>query len=334
MAVAWRRRAPLVAVSVASVGAAAQALLTDAAPAPLTPIVGVGVVVYSVAAHGERRPALAGGAIALMAAWIATGREHASTVADYIYITALVGAVWLAGLALRGWRLRAAALQDRTVVLEREREERARAAVAEERERIARELHDVIAHCVSLIIVQAGAERRVLPAANTTTRETLRSIEQTGRQALVEMRRLVEMLDRRDATLGLAPQPSVEQLGQLVAQVRDAGLPVELRVEGEPRPLAPGVDLSAYRIVQEGLTNALKHAGPARAVVTVRYGRGDIDIDVADDGGGTASSDGGGHGLVGMRERAALFGGTLQAGPRAEGGYALHATLPLGPGRP
>jgi len=331
VAVVWRRRAPLLAVTVVSVAAAAQALLTDAVPAPLSPIVATGVVLYSVAAHDELRRAVAGGAVALAAAWIATGREHGSTVADYLYITLLVGAVWLAGLALRGWRLRAAALEDRTVVLEHERDERARAAVAEERERIARELHDVIAHCVSLIVVQAGAERRVLPAGQISTREALRSIERTGRQALVEMRRLVEMLDRSDEALGLAPQPSVEQLGPLIEQVRQAGLPVELRVEGTPQPLPPGVDLSAYRLVQEGLTNALKHAGPARAVVTVRYGVGQLELEVADDGRGSNSSDGGGHGLVGMRERAALFGGTLRAGPCAAGGYALRATLPLGP---
>src|SRR3954447_26703934 len=207
VAVAWRRRAPLLAVIVASLAAAAQALLTDAVPAPLAPTLAVGVVLYSVGAHGARRPALAGGTIALLAAWIATSRGHGSTVADYVYITSLVGAVWLAGLALRRWRLRAAALEDRTVVLEREREEKARAAVAEERARIARELHDVIAHCVSLIVVQAGAERRVLPTGQASTREALRSIEQTGRQALAEMRRLVEMLDRRDATVALAPQP-------------------------------------------------------------------------------------------------------------------------------
>ena len=331
---AWRRRAPLAVVAVVMAAGAAQSLLTDAVPAPLSPLVASTIALYSVAAHAELWRALAGGVITLASAWIAISREHGSSVADYAYITLLCAGVWVGGRALRGWRLRAAALEDRTVVLEREREETARAAVAEERARIARELHDVIAHCVSLIVVQAGAERRVLPAEQASTREALQSIERTGRQALVEMRRLVEMLDRRDAPLGLAPQPSVDELGQLVEQVRDAGLPVELRVEGEPQPLAPGVDLSAYRIVQEGLTNALKHAGPARARVTVRYGTGELDIEVADDGRGPDSHGSGGHGLVGMRERATLFGGTLQAGPRAEGGYALHATLPLGTGRP
>jgi signal transduction histidine kinase len=218
---AWRRRAPLAAVTVVMAAGAAQSLLTDAVPAPLSPLVASAIALYSVAAHGELRRALGGGAIALASVWIATSREHGSTVADYLYIALLCAGVWLGGRALRGWRLRAAALEVRTVVLEREREEKARAAVAEERTRIARELHDVIAHCVSLIVVQAGAERRALPAGQASTREALLSIEQTGRQALVEMRRLVEMLDRRDATGGLAPQPSVEQLGELVEQVRD-----------------------------------------------------------------------------------------------------------------
>jgi signal transduction histidine kinase len=329
---AWRRRAPLAAVAVVMATWAALALLTDAVEWPLTANLAVFIALYSVAAHAGRRRARVGGAIGMAAAWLATSREHGSTPGDYVLITMLIASIWAAGFALRGWRLRAAALEDRALVLEREREEKARAAVAEERERIARDLHDVIAHCVSLMVVQAGAERRVLADGQGSTREVLLSIEQTGRQALVEMRRLVEMLDRRDEPLGLAPQPSVEQLGQLVEQVREAGLPVELRVIGEPEPLSPGVELSAYRIVQEGLTNALKHAGPAHARVTVRYGDHRLELEVADDGHAPAAGDGGGHGLVGMRERAALFGGTLQAGPRADGGYAVRATLPLGPG--
>ena len=171
---AWRRRAPLTAVSVVMAAGAAQSLLTDAVPAPLSPLVASTIALYSVAAHGDVLRALAGGAMALAAAWIAISREHGSTVADYLYITLLCAGVWLGGRALRGWRLRAAELEDRTVVLEREREENARAAVAEERARIARELHDVIAHCVSLIVVQAGAERRALPTGKASTRGAVR----------------------------------------------------------------------------------------------------------------------------------------------------------------
>jgi signal transduction histidine kinase len=217
-------------------------------------------------------------------------------------------------------------------VLEQEQETRARAAVAEERARIARDLHDVVAHSMSVIVVQAGAERLALPEEATSTREVLQSIEETGRQALVEMRRLVEMLRKDDEELALAPQPSLAHLELLVEQVREAGLPVELSVEGEPRALPPGVDLSAYRIVQEALTNALKHAGPARARVTIRYAANQLELEVGDDGAGTTGgADGGGHGLVGMRERVAVFGGVLEADRRLEGGYRLRATLPLGP---
>src|SRR5205085_11401991 len=177
-----------------------------------------------------------------------------------------------------------------------------------------------------------GAERLALPEQATSTSEVLRSIEETGRQALVEMRRLVEMLRKDDEEPALAPQPSLAHLELLVEQVREAGLPVELSVEGEPRAPPPGVDLSAYRIVQEALTNALKHAGPARARVTVRYAPNQLELEVADDGAGaTSGADGGGHGLVGMRERVAVFGGVLEADRRVEGGYRLRATLPLGP---
>jgi signal transduction histidine kinase len=226
----------------------------------------------------------------------------------------------------------AADLAARTVELEHEREETAKLAVAEERARIARELHDVVAHNVSVMVVQAGAERKALGDERPETAEVLETIEQTGRAAMAEMRRLLGMLRRSDDELALAPQPTLERVDDLVAQVRDAGMPVELRVEGEPRPLPAGVDLSAYRIVQEALTNALKHAGPARARVTVRYGREELDIEIADDGTARApaNGDGAGHGLVGMRERVLLFGGDLDAGHGRSGGYTVRARLPLG----
>ena len=188
---------------------------------------------------------------------------------------------------------------------------------------------------MSVIAVQAGAERLALPEEATSTREVLLSIEETSRQALVEMRRLVEMLRKDDDELALAPQPSLAHLEVLVDQMREAGLPVELQIEGEPRALPPGVDLSAYRIVQEALTNALKHAGPASARVTVRYAPAQIELEISDNGvGSTSRTDGGGHGLVGMRERVAVFGGDLEASRRVEGGFRLRATLPLQPARP
>jgi len=218
----------------------------------------------------------------------------------------------------------------RAQIAERERDVIAREAVVEERARIARELHDVIAHHVSMIVLQAGAERRVLDDGNASTREVLETVERTGRSALTEMRRLLGML-RADASEPLAPQPGLTDVPMLVMQLREAGLPVELQVDGEPRELPVGIDLSAYRIVQEALTNALKHAGKASASVNIRYGSESLELEIADDGTGTATTPvaSGGHGLVGMRERVALYGGRLDAGKRPNGGFAVRVLLPI-----
>jgi signal transduction histidine kinase len=209
---------------------------------------------------------------------------------------------------------------------ERERDLAAREAVVEERARIARELHDAIAHSVSMMVIQAGAERRVVEPGST--REVLETIERIGRDALTEMRRLVGML-RSDADGPLAPQPGLGDLPTLVSQVREAGLPVELHVEGEQRELPVGIELSAYRIVQEALTNALKHAGDAHADVHVRYGADSLELEIVDDGTGSASRAPGGHGLVGMRERVALYGGRLDTGRDPRGGFTVRALLPI-----
>jgi signal transduction histidine kinase len=212
---------------------------------------------------------------------------------------------------------------------ERERDLAAREAVVEERARIARELHDAIAHNVSMMVVQAGAERRTL-AEESPTREVLETVEQIGRSALTEMRRLVGML-RGDGEGSLAPQPGLRDIQTLVTQVREAGLPVELHIDGNPRELPVGLELSAYRIVQEALTNALKHAGSnAHATVTVSYGADSLSLEVVDDGVGSrvAVSDGG-HGLVGMRERVALYGGRFEAARRSGGGFAVRVLLPI-----
>ena len=217
----------------------------------------------------------------------------------------------------------------RARIAERERDVAAREAVVEERARIARELHDAVAHNVSMIVVQAGAERRVLDGASGSTREVLQTIEQIGRSALTEMRRLLGML-RSDTDDALTPQPGLGDLPALVTQVREAGLPVELRIDGERRELPVGIELSAYRIVQEALTNALKHAGDARATVHVRYGADSLELEIVDDGTGAAARvSSGGHGLVGMRERVALYGGRLDAGRRPTGGFAVRVLLPI-----
>jgi signal transduction histidine kinase len=217
----------------------------------------------------------------------------------------------------------------RAQIAERERDLAAREAVVEERARIARELHDLVAHNVSMMVVQAGAERRVLGPASGSTGDVLQTIEGIGRGALAEMRRLLGML-RSDGDDPLAPQPALRDVAKLVAQVRAAGLPVELQIEGEPRALPEGIELSAFRIVQEALTNALKHAGQARARVRIRYAADSLELEITDDGAGAgAARTGSGHGLIGMRERVALYGGHLDASRGAEGGFAVRALLPI-----
>jgi signal transduction histidine kinase len=214
--------------------------------------------------------------------------------------------------------------------LEADRAAAARRAVAEERQRIARELHDVVAHSVSVMTVQAGAVRRLLSPEQERERLALQSIEATGREALAEMRRLVGLLREQGATPEFAPQPSMRTVDVLVGTVREAGLPVELSVEGEPKVLAPGVDLAAYRVIQEALTNALKYAGPARAWVTVRWRTDALEVEIANDGSSEVGGEGGGHGLVGLRERVSLVGGSIESGPREDGGFVVRAHLPIG----
>ena len=255
------------------------------------------------------------------------GESYGGT--DFGFIAVLLLAPWLVGKAMRGRVADMSLLKVRAEKAEREREQRAQEAAREERARIARELHDVIAHSVSVMVVQAGAAEEVLRQAPDRALEPIRAVQETGRQALAEMARLLGMLRRDGEELGLAPQPGLDDLETLIEQTRRAGLPVELRVEGTPRPVPLGADLSAYRIVQEALTNARKHAGEASAAVTVRYGPEALEVEIVDDGSGSGNGDGGGHGLVGMRERVALFGGEFQAGPQPAGGFRVHARLPL-----
>ena len=202
-------------------------------------------------------------------------------------------------------------------------------AVAEERRRIARELHDVVAHSVSVMTVQAGAVRRLLRPDQERERQALEVIEATGREALTEMRRLVGLLREQGSMPEFAPQPSMRTVDVLLGTVREAGLPVELEVEGEPRELPPGIDLSAYRVIQEALTNALRYAGPAHAWVTVRWKARELELEVANDGRSEPGRSDGGHGLAGLRERVALVGGTIDSGPRTGGGFVVRAHLPL-----
>jgi signal transduction histidine kinase len=281
------------------------------------------LAIYSAAAHTSgRRTLLAGGMIAgLLATQLAMDFDGGITADTVVFLALILGAPWVAGRAVRQRRLKDSELE--------QEKGRATAAIVEERALIARELHDVVAHSISVMVLQARGGRRVLESDPADARGAFAVIETTGQQALDEMRRLVGMLRTADDSLPLAPQPGLRALDTLVEQVRAAGLPVQVAIEGEPRELPPGVDVSAFRIVQEALTNALKHAGPAHANVVLRYGADDLELEISDDGRGTGDASVSGYGLVGMRERVSVYGGELHAGRRPGGGYALHARLPL-----
>jgi len=258
--------------------------------------------------------------------------EHSA--AEQVFIPLVFGISWLAGFALRERAEEAEAAEARAAEAERDRDLAARIAVAEERSRIARELHDVVAHAVSVMVLQVGAVRHKLPDGLAEDREALRGVERAGRTALAEMRRLLAAMRNGDDEVELGPQPGLDVLDSLADDVGRAGLPVRLHVEGEAFALPRAIDLSAYRIVQEGLTNALKHARASHADVTLRYAPAELRIEVRDDGPGGATGDGRGHGLVGIRERVKIYGGEMTAGAAPEGGFVLSALLPLaGDGR-
>ena len=294
------------------------------------------VAVYSVAAYGDRWASLAGlaaAAVGSVAIQLTPSRFQWPTP---VTNTLIIGAAWLLGHFAHNYRAYAARLEERTAELEQAREELARRAVTEERLRLARELHDVVAHAMSVIAVQSGVGAHVANTQPQEAAKALAAIEATSRAALEELRRLLGVLRRRDSEPqgDLTPVPGLADLDSLLAEVAKAGLAVRLRVEGTPSPLPPGVDLSAYRIVQEALTNVVKHAGPARAQVVVGYRDHEVIVEVTDDGRGVTAPTGDGparvgHGLIGMRERVAAFGGDLEAGPRPGGGFRVAARLPL-----
>jgi signal transduction histidine kinase len=251
------------------------------------------------------------------------------TTAELILIPVEFGIAWAAGYALRMRGEQVEAAETRAARAEREREAAARIAVAEERARIARELHDIVAHAMSVMVLQVGAVRHQLPQVLEEDRDALGRVERAGRTALAEMRRLLGAMRRDGDGLDLAPQPGLDGLDTLLEDVGRAGLPARLHVEGHPFELPRAIDLSAYRIVQEGLTNSLKHANATRADVTVRYRDDELGIEVVDNGAGVATSDGLGHGLVGIRERVKIYGGDMNAGTPPEGGFVLSARLPI-----
>jgi signal transduction histidine kinase len=329
-AVALRRRAPLVALGVAMTGIVVQSLAASP-PQALWLIATVVLMMFSVGAGLDAVSARIGLIVALAAMGVDETTADDRSFSGFVFVALLVGLPWLAGRAVYARQHRAETSEARAVRLEREREANARAAIAAERSRIARELHDMVAHAVSLIVVKAEAADAVLHRRPEVAHEQLAAIQTTGRQAIAELGRLLGMLREDGAAGELAPQPGLDQLETLVEQVRAAGLHADLEISGLRRPLAPGVDLAAFRIIQEALTNALKHAGTAAsATVAVRFDTNTLTIDVTDTGRGSNGM-GGGHGLIGMRERISLYGGTLHTGNRAEGGFRVAATLPLDP---
>ncbi|WP_030414994.1 sensor histidine kinase [Streptomyces sp. NRRL S-1448] len=350
LVVALRRKAPVKMLLLTAAIGVGQ-LIFDIPPNPGN--FAMFVITYTVAsgtstARWAARCALAGALVgpALSLVRFGEGPGHRQ-LWESLFFTVLLTVpfvlAWVLGDSVRTRRAYWAQLEEKATRLEKEREAQARIAVAAERARIARELHDVVAHNVSVMVVQADGAAYVLDAAPEQTRQALETISGTGRQALAEMRRLLGVLRTGEQAEGgeYVPQPGVEQLTDLIDQVRGAGLPVDFRVEGEPRPLPSSVELTAYRIVQEALTNSRKHGGPdVAATVRLSYQDDDLELLVEDDGRGarhelyeSGGADGLGHGLIGMRERVGMVGGTLIAGPRPGGGFRVSAVLPLKPGR-
>jgi len=321
----FRRRIPLLLLTLTFASAFAEPLVGESGNGEFFGLF-VLVIVYTAAAHTDGwRMWLAGAMTAALGAVVAATDPESLNVGAAIFFGMLFGVPWAVGRMVHYRRLR-------ETQLEREKAE-AEAAIADERSRIARELHDVVAHAISVIVLQARGGRKLLDEEPAEARQALDAIERTASQALGEMRRLLGLLRESDEELALTPQPTLARLDDLVTRVREAGLPVELTVEGQPSELPPGVDLSAYRIVQEALTNALKHAGPATARVTMRYGDGELDLEISDDGAGSGNGDSGGQGLTGIRERVAVFGGDVEAGRQPDGGYTVRVRLPYSSAR-
>jgi signal transduction histidine kinase len=329
----WRFRAPVAVVILVTVSSGIWILAMFKAQdqPPFEPALAIFVALFALASRADGRPlwtglAVSAGIFSVIEIRSELGGQGIGNVFPGLLFFALT---FVMGRIVYQHRQRASGQQDRADRLERDQETRAARAVETERARIARELHDVIAHSLSIIVVQAAAERRVLPAGQQSTAETLESIEQSGRQAMTELRRLLGLLRKSDGEPSLAPQPGLSRLGDLVAEVREAGVEVNVRTDGDLAAIPLGLDLSAYRIVQECLTNVLKHARAHRVEISLRCRGRIVEIDVTDDGAAAGTPAPGGFGLLGMRERVTVYGGTVQAGPCDAGGYRVHARLPF-----
>ncbi|MCW3014945.1 MAG: histidine kinase, dimerization and phosphoacceptor region, partial [Solirubrobacterales bacterium] len=326
------RRLPLPAVALSFGAIGVMALVTrDATNEATAPLFAGLATSFLVARFGTRDQARVGLALGI-GLLVLVARDQptlANGIVTFVIAVALVAVAWGIGYSLRERGRDAAAAHERATRAEAGREAAARLAVAEERARIARELHDIVAHSVSMMVLQAGAVRHNLPAQLTDDKDALRNVERAGREALSEMRRLLGAMRSDDEGGDRAPQPSLTGLGNLVDDMRRAGLPAGLAIEGDPRSLPLGMELSAYRIVQEGLTNALKHAHAQHVDVRLRYDADALSIEVRDDGCGGATDDGLGHGLIGISERVKVYGGEMSAGRGPDGGFVLRSRLPI-----
>lgn len=326
LSLAWRRRRPLIVLAVV-VGAGTCLSLAFGGSQTWSNVFIMTVAVYSAVAYGDRplfAALLAGAGVAVHDLTDPLIDEFGDAIWSSTLLALSVGA----GLTGRALRERTKALEQRAQALEQEEAERAAAAAAQERRRIARELHDVISHSLGVIVLQAGAAERVLERDPDRAREVLESIRATGREAIGEMGTLLGLMDKSPRP-SREPQPSLADLKGLVSRMRDAGLDVELAIEGERRALPAAVEVSAFRVVQEGLTNALKHARHAHVRAAIRYSEDQLQVEVADDGAGSTNGYGGRRGLAGLRERVAVFGGRLEAGSQPGGGWTLRASFPL-----
>ena len=328
--VAWRRTQPLLAV-VVMLGCwiFMNVFLTEVEPLQI-PLVGVLLISYAAGAYATGWAAVAAPFVIAggMTAVVASFDEQVFT--DFVFPTGFALVAWVAGRGLSTRARLTEELHEASVRAQEAHEQEVARAAADERRRIAREMHDVVAHSVSVMVVQAGGARRILRRDPRRAVEAAAQIEDVGRAAMVEMRRLLGVLHHGEDETGRAPQPTLGELDRLVERSRAAGLPVTLAVEGEPRPLPPGKDLAAYRVIQEALTNAIKHAGAAPTSVTVRWQASWLELEIVDSGGKAMNgTNGSGHGLVGMEERMRLYDGTVRTGRKTGGGFEVVARLPL-----
>lgn len=320
LALLFRRRNPLATMFAVSIAASVEAIFKVPLQQPLAPLVASVIAVYSLVTYAAVERALVGAVVGLTGVAVETASQRKG-IGNFVFALVFLVGAWIAGRTIR-------ARTARTLELEQEQRQIAAEAAEYERRRIARELHDVISHSLGVLVLQAGAAEQVLESNPLQAREVLRSIRATGQEAIGELGTLLAAV-RGAPEQSRRPQPTLSELDRLLESARDAGLPCTLRIEGERRELTPALELCGYRIIQEGLTNAIKHSGADTASIVVRYGAGELHLQVVDDGSGAGSGWGSRRGLIGVKERVGLFGGSFEAGPTPGGGWQLRATLPL-----